>query len=143
MKAIATAVSGLSPKTRMFAAATLLAALAAAPVQAQSGPQPSVMPGNSGPVCLRPFDSPSDAIDHTHAVNSRTILFYMRDGKIWQNTLATPCPGLMFHGFDFVTHQDEICSNAQSIRVLESGEVCALGPFTPYTRPQHSASAAP
>jgi hypothetical protein len=31
--------------------------------------------------------------------------------------------------------QGEICSNATSIQVIESGETCTLGPFRPYTPP--------
>jgi len=116
---------------KMLAAAAFLAAFATLPAPAQTGTQTSA--GLSAPVCLRPFDTPgAGAIDHTHVVDARTILFYMRDGKIWKNTLRERCPALMFHGFTFVTHQDEICSNAQSIRVVESGEVCQLGVFTPY-----------
>jgi hypothetical protein len=121
---------------KMYATAVFLAVFAAVSAQAQSGPQ---SPTGSGPVCLRPFDTPgSGAIDHTHVVDPQTILFYMRDGKIWKNTLKTSCPGLMFHGFNFATHQDEICSNAQSIRVIETDEVCELGAFTPYA-PMHAA----
>jgi hypothetical protein len=112
-------------KMKVFVAAAFLAALAATSAQAQPMEK-------SGPVCLRPFDSPDDPVDHTHVVNPQTVLFYMRDGKVWKNTLKSPCPGLMLHGFTFVTHQDEICDNAQAIQVIESGEVCELGSFTPY-----------
>jgi hypothetical protein len=117
---------------RTIPAAAFLAVFAVVSAQAQPGPQP--YPGNNvAPVCLRPFDTPGPgAIDHTHVVDPQTILFYMRDGKIWKNTLKARCPSLMFHGFNFATHQDEICSNAQSIRVIETDEVCQLGAFTPY-----------
>lgn len=117
---------------RTLAATAFLTAFLIAPALAQpAAPRPL----GTAPVCLHPFDSPDDPIDHTHYGNARTLLFYMRDGKVWVNTLKTPCPGLAFHGFDFVTHQDEICSNAQAIRVIESGETCELGEFTPYTPP--------
>jgi hypothetical protein len=59
----------------------------------------------------------------------------MRDGKIWKNTLRGPCHGLEFHGFSFVTHYDEVCSNAAAIQVIQTGQVCQLGYFTPYTAP--------
>ena len=65
--------------------------------------------------------------------HSYAMLYILRDGKIWKNTLHTPCRGLEFHGFSFVTHYDEICSNAVSIQVIETGQVCQLGDFTPYT----------
>lgn len=70
-------------------------------------------------------------IDHTHVVDPRTVVFYMKDGKAWTNTLKGPCRGLEFHGFSYVTRSDQICSNAVPIRVIETGEVCALGAFTP------------
>jgi hypothetical protein len=60
----------------------------------------------------------------------------MPNGKVWVNRLAAPCRGLMFHGFQYVTRQDELCSNAVSIRVIESGEVCKLGAFAPYQAPR-------
>lgn len=116
-------------KTLTVAAfASALAALAATSSQAQPGP-------GVGPICIRPFDSPDDTINHTHVVDSRTILFYLRDGSVLKNTLKNSCPGLMFHGFEFVTRQDEICANSQAIRVIESNQTCQLGEFTPYTPP--------
>jgi len=116
---------------RVIVIAAAFAALAALPAAAQPAPQT----GKPGPVCIRPFDTPTGSIDHTHVVDARTVLFYMRDGKIWKNTLRSPCRGLLLHGFSFLTHQDEICSNAQGIQVIETGEVCQLGEFTPYVAP--------
>jgi hypothetical protein len=116
---------------RTFVAAGFLAAIAAGPALAQNAAPDS----HAAPVCIRPFDEPTGSIDHTHVVDPRTILFYMKDGKVWKNTLPTPCPGLLYHGFSFLTRQDEVCSNAQGIRVIESGEVCQLGAFTPYAPP--------
>ena len=127
---------------RTLSVAAFLAAFSIAPGSAQPVVPPPT--DNSGPVCLRPFDTPHDAIDHTHVVDPSTILFYMRDGTIWKNTLHQPCPGLMFHGFSFVTHQDEICANAQGIQVLVTNQVCVLGGFTRYVPPpKNAASTAP
>jgi hypothetical protein len=114
-----------------FAAIALLAAVAAAPAVAQTGPQ---VP--TGPVCLRPSDVPNEPIPRTKVLDPQTVLFYTREGQVWENRLKTPCRGLMFHGFSVVGRGDgEICSNATSIRVIESGETCVLGAFTPYTPP--------
>jgi hypothetical protein len=75
-------------------------------------------------------------IDHTVVVDGQTILFYMRGGKVWKNTLRRECPSLKFErAFSEDITGDVICSNAQMIRVLQTGAVCALGPFTPYTPP--------
>lgn len=99
--------------------------------------QPAPPPAPAHPVCLRPFDTPGPGgIIQTHVVDPRTILFYTPDGKVWVNHLKSQCRGLMFHGFEYVTHQDELCSNQTAIRVIESGEICKLGDFVPY--PQHA-----
>ena len=84
------------------------------------------------PVCIHSSD-----IDHTEVPDSRTILFFMRGGKVWKNTLMNPCVGLKFDGFVYApTPPDEICSNMQTIRVLRLGSVCMMGAFTPYTPPK-------
>jgi hypothetical protein len=86
--------------------------------------QPATRPANT---CLNVRD-----IDHTHAADANTLLFYMRNGTVWQNKLATPCLGLTTHGFAFTVRDiDEVCSNAQGITVIQTNEVCQLGPFTP------------
>jgi hypothetical protein len=116
---------------KTLASAAFLIAFAAAPALAQPGTPHSPMTG-VGPVCLRPFSSPQDEINHTHVLDPRHVLFYLRDGRVLLNTLKGPCPGLMFHGFSFVTPEDDVCANSTPIRVIESGETCTLGPFTPY-----------
>lgn len=116
-------------------ASGFLAAALVVPAVAQNTPTP---PDAAKPkqICIRPFDSPTGSIDHTKVVDPQTILFFMRDGKVWKNTLRGKCPGLEFHGFSFVTHYDELCSNAVSIQVVQTGEVCQLGYFTPYADTQ-------
>lgn len=81
------------------------------------------------PVCLR-----TNYIDSTRVVDPSTILFRMKDGKVWRNNLRTPCLSLKFYGFKYQTSFMEICSNAQSIHVLTTNEVCSLGNFTPEKR---------
>ena len=80
-----------------------------------------------GHVCLWTYQ-----IDHTHVVNPRTVLFYMKDGHVWRNDLKTPCRGLEFNGFVFVSRSDEICGPEIGIRVIRTGEACSLGEFSPY-----------
>jgi hypothetical protein len=85
-------------------------------------------------VCIQmPF------VDHTTVLSDSEILFYMKDRKIWKNTLPKACPGLKFEkGFSQVLRGDTICSNMHVIRVLNSGTPCSLGEFTPYTTPPKS-----
>jgi len=85
---------------------------------------------NPNTVCLWTYQ-----IDHTHYIAPRTILFYMKGGTVWQNTLVNDCNGLSFNGFAYVTRDGQICSNMQSIIVLRTHQVCLLGQFTPYTPP--------
>ena len=94
---------------------------------AQAG---SPMTAGSTPVCLR-----VNEIKSTNSPDPRTILFHMIDGKIWKNTLMNDCNGLAFNGFSYVAQNDEVCGNMQSIRVNQNGNICMLGPFTPYTPP--------
>lgn len=117
---------------KTLTSAAMVLAFAAIPALAQPGPPPPPRLTGVGPVCLRPFDSPQDTINHTHVLDEQHILFYMRDGRVWLNTLKGPCPGLLLHGFTFTTNYPEICANSTPIRVINSGAVCALGPFTPY-----------
>lgn len=124
---------------RTFAVASVLAAFVAVPVVAQPAPTPAPTTG-VGPVCLHPFSTPTDTINHTHVLDPQHVLFYMRDGKVWLNTLKGRCPGLMFHGFSFVTPEDDVCANSTPIKVIESGETCTLGPFTPYVPTSSAAS---
>lgn len=86
----------------------------------------------AAPVCLQ-----SNLIDRTTVVNPKTILFRMKDGKVWRSDMRTACISLKFNGFVYVVHGDEICGGAQSIRVLNTNEVCLLGRFTPETIGQH------
>lgn len=69
--------------------------------------------------------------------DGRTMLFRMRDGRQYVNYLRGYCPGLKFDGFSWVLRSGDtqVCENAQSLRVLRSGEVCILGRFEPVGGP--------
>jgi hypothetical protein len=113
---------------RNLAAAAALLLLAAC-----SDDQPEVTsanpPGNG--VCLD-----KGQIDHTDILTDGAILFYMKAGKIWQNTLRFDCTGLKLeNGFSYENDANEVCSNQQTIRVLRTGAYCELGQFTPFTPP--------
>ena len=70
-------------------------------------------------------------IQNTSIPDSHTILFHMRDGTVWRNTLRNACPALKLHGFVYVVPgTSEVCENLLAVRVLRSGETCLLGKFT-------------
>ncbi|MEI9992631.1 MAG: hypothetical protein WDM86_21685 [Rhizomicrobium sp.] len=77
-------------------------------------------------ICLK-----SRLIDRTTVVNPKKLLFRLKDGRVYASHLRTPCLGLNFNGFVYVTPLDEICGGTQSIRVLRTNQICVLGPFVP------------
>jgi hypothetical protein len=87
----------------------------------------TAVPAFAAPVCLQ-----NRQIDHTSVPDAHTILFHMRNGVVWRNTLHGACPGLLFNGYvmNFRGGMDEVCGNMESLRVLKSNEVCLLGEFT-------------
>jgi len=92
-------------------------------------------PALASPVCIQ-----SRMIDHTSVQDSKTVLFHMKDGKVWRNSLQNSCPSLNFHGFVMnMGPTDTVCSNQQSISVLKTHETCMLGEFTPNGSPDAAA----
>ena len=102
------------------AAGAAFALFVTAPVQVQAQ---NTSPG----ICLNVTE-----IKNTHVTNARTIMYQMRDGKVWRNTLATPCPDLVSQagGYTQKAHTSWICANSQTITVNATGMVCRLGAFT-------------
>jgi Family of unknown function (DUF6491) len=91
---------------------------------------PAETAGNG--VCL-----PTAQIDHTEIVNESAIVFFLKDGKAYMNTMRIPCPSLkMEDGFAYTADVAEVCSNSQTIRVLRSGNFCELGQFTAFQPPK-------
>ena len=86
----------------------------------------------AAPVCLRTQDMVSTAPQKGGA----SILFTMRDGSVWRNDLHGSCPDLWFNtGFVWSVKNGDgtVCENENTLRVLKSAEVCALGKFTQVT----------
>jgi hypothetical protein len=101
-------------------AAAALALSASVPVQAQNQPNRNF--------CLNVTE-----IKNTQAVDRRTIIYRMKNGDVWRNTLAAPCPDLVgagAGGYSQKVHTDWICANTQQIEVQATGMVCRLGEFT-------------
>ncbi len=93
----------------------------------------SVMAASPGPAAAAGGDVCIDGtqIDGTTVLDNRTVLYRMRDGRVWRNTLKRECPSLKFEqGFAEVVRGNEICSNRQAITVLRTGTPCQLGAFS-------------
>jgi hypothetical protein len=112
----------------------IIAALVLAQSLGSAGAQPvpyGPPSEGAGPRCLRIYD-----ITQTKALDPQTILFRMRDGRVWLNSLHGSCPGLKYDGFEYATTASDICANMQSIHVLETRQTCLLGEFSPYAPPR-------
>jgi hypothetical protein len=81
-------------------------------------------------ICLRTRD-----IVSADSKDGKTLTFKMRDGRTLVNHLKGVCPDLKFNGFNWVVRggTEEVCENMQSLRVLQSGQICVLGKFDPPT----------
>jgi hypothetical protein len=80
----------------------------------------------SRPVCLE-----ASSVWSTGVIDEKTILFHMRNGTVWKNTLKQSCPNLKFRrGFSEVVRSGQICANRQIISVLGTHNPCQLGDFT-------------
>lgn len=104
------------------AAAALLITSQMIPIQAALA-QPDHMP-----ICL-----PTRSIAQTSpSPDGTAITFRMTDGSVWRNDLRGRCPDLRWDGFSWTTADPlaRICENEQTIRLIRSAEVCALGKFT-------------
>lgn len=123
---------------KTIAIGAVIAGLAVATAFAQGtgtqGTAATVAAPQKGLVCLW-----INRIGATKAAGPDTVLFYMKDGKVWKNSLKTHCPFLKTYGFTFRTDAYQICSNQQVLFVLKTGDSCVLGDFVPYTPPQKEA----
>jgi hypothetical protein len=70
-------------------------------------------------------------IQRTETPDDKTIIFHMRDGKVWRNTLRTVCPMLRISPYTQKLNGDLVCSNQQFIHVNLTGDDCVLGDFSP------------
>jgi len=80
------------------------------------------------PVCL----STRNIANTSPSPDGTAITFRMTDGSVWRNDLRGRCPDLRWNGFSWATSDpmERICENEQTLTVIRSAEVCALGKFT-------------
>lgn len=86
------------------------------------------------PKCLNIRD-----IKSATSKDGKVMKFVMNDGKVLYNYLQGACPDLRFNGFVWVIHGPEtVCEGMQSLRVMQSGQICVLGKFGPPPKPAMS-----
>jgi hypothetical protein len=77
-------------------------------------------------------------IDHTQVVDDQNIVFHMRGGKAYNNSLPERCIGLKAaNAFKYSTSQSQLCNVdiisvwSQSVGEVVPGASCGLGMFEP------------
>jgi hypothetical protein len=82
-------------------------------------------------ICINTRDIASSKPDKSGS----SILFKMRDGTQWRNTLQGRCPDLAYEGFAWTVRNPDnsVCENEESLKVLQSPEICQLGKFEKVT----------
>ncbi len=73
------------------------------------------------------------ALRSTAVLDDKTILFQLRDGSVWKNTLDFSCPALGFtEAFSYEINGSQLC-DLDTIKVFEpygpQGASCGLGKF--------------
>ncbi len=80
--------------------------------------------------------SERDVVSTTPSNDGKLLTLKMRDGRVLVNHLQGVCSDLRFNGFVWVLRgPNDICENQQSLRVLQSGQICVLGRFDPAQTP--------
>ena len=80
------------------------------------------------PICL----STRNIANTSPSPDGTAITFRMTDGSVWRNDLRGRCPDLKWDGFSWTSSDpmERVCANEQTLRLMRTGEVCALGNFT-------------
>jgi hypothetical protein len=109
--------------TALGVIAPLFAAEGAADTATQT-PDASQAPA---PMCLEVAN-----IRRTNAPDSQHLVFYMRDGKVWENTLPRTCAGLTSNSWTWVVRGPlRVCANTHRLRIFQNNVICAIGDFAP------------
>jgi hypothetical protein len=118
--------SGLPRGGRMKAALAASLALVLPSLAVAADASPPVPKSN---VCFDVSD-----IDRSVILSDQEIVFYLKGGKAWKNTLQGTCPGLHSQqGFRWRISTTTVCANQQILYAMHSQKPCFLGNFTPYT----------
>ena len=89
----------------------------------------SAAPALAAPrVCINTRD-----IVESGSKDGKVLTFTMRDGRIMRNHLLGICNDLRFFGYVWILRgsDPQVCEGMQSLRVLQSNQVCMLGKFDP------------
>jgi hypothetical protein len=103
-----------------MAALTLIAAAACT-----SPAEPAQQQTSIADSCIQ-----ASRIQKQEVISNQEIQFTLAGGEVWTNRLTRACPGLKAQGGFSWDASNRICSDLQTIYVLDSGIPCQLGEFT-------------
>jgi hypothetical protein len=97
----------------------------------------ATVPALAAQVCID-----SRNVVSSKSTDGKTMVFKMKDGTTMVNHLQGSCPDLKFNGFawDLRSGDTMVCENAQSLRVLQSMQICTLGKFDAPMTEKHAAN---
>jgi hypothetical protein len=97
----------------------------------------ATVPALAAQVCID-----SRNVVSSKSTDGKTMVFKMKDGTTMVNHLQGSCPDLKFNGFawDLRSGDTMVCENAQSLRVLQSMQICTLGKFDAPMMEKHAAN---
>ena len=81
--------------------------------------------GQAAPSCIR-----TEQVKSTRTPDDRKIIFYMKNGAVYESDLGGSCTGLSIGGFSYVDQQTGTVCGRQAIRLTFNKSICTLGPFT-------------
>lgn len=126
---------------RCTSLATAFAAIGAHPVLAQEDSKAASTPER----CISLL-----SLERTDVVDDRTIIFHMRNGRMYLNHLSRECPGLAREKrFMYSPTSTKLCE-VDAVTVIEKwgfgftrGFTCSLGPFHPISQPEYESLLSP
>ncbi len=65
--------------------------------------------------------------------DGKVLALTLKSGQVWNGELKGTCPDIRMNGFIWRVDGGQVCENAQSIRVMRSGQVCTLGKLSRQT----------
>jgi hypothetical protein len=123
----------MKPTFLIAGVAMALASILPACTSPAASTDTAAMPASMQDACINPA-----RIRDQKVVSDEEIQFTLAGGEVWTNRLARSCPGLKSQGGFSWDAGSLVCSNRQTIFVLDRDTPCQLGEFTRAPAPARS-----
>ncbi len=116
----------MKPTLLIASAAMAMASLLSACTSPAASTVTAAKPASIQNSCINPT-----RIREQKVVSDQEIQFTLAGGEVWSNRLTRSCSGLKSQGgFSWDVSGTLVCSNTQTIYVLDWGTPCQLGEFS-------------